>query len=41
MFRSDLLTAIRKEKTGTEGKEEKSPPANNILDIIHKRSIIK
>jgi hypothetical protein len=41
MLPSDLLTVIRKENTGTEGKEEKRPPANNILDIIHKRSIIR
>jgi hypothetical protein len=41
MFQSDLLTIIRKENTGTEGKVEKRPPANNILDIIHQRVIIK
>jgi len=41
MLRSDLLTIIRKENTGTEGKVEERPPANNILNIIHQRGIIK
>jgi len=41
MLRSELLTTIRKENTGTEGKIEKRPPASNVLDIIHKRNIMK